>query len=64
MVEPFAEELPAGFVGTGARLASLDEGLEEAEIVVVLVDHTAFKHLSQENLRGKLVFDTRGVLKR
>lgn len=64
VVEPFAEELPAGFVGTGARLASLDEGLAEADIVVVLVDHTAFKHLTQESLRGKLVFDTRGMLKR
>lgn len=64
VVEPFAEELPAGFAGTGARLASLDEGLNEADIVVVLVDHTAFKHLSQESLRGKLVFDTRGMLKR
>lgn len=64
VVEPFAEELPAGFAGTGARLATLDEGLDEADIVVVLVDHTAFKHLSHESLRGKLVFDTRGMLKR
>ncbi len=64
VVEPFAEELPSGFAGTGARLASLDEGLEEADIVVVLVDHTAFKHLTQESLRGKLVFDTRGMLKK
>ncbi len=64
VVEPFAKELPNGFAGTGAKLASLDEGLAEAEIVVVLVDHTAFKHLTQDSLRGKLVFDTRGMLKR
>lgn len=64
VVEPFADQLPEGFTGTGARLASLDEGLAEAEIVVVLVDHTAFKHLTPEALKGKLVFDTRGMLKR
>jgi UDP-N-acetyl-D-mannosaminuronic acid dehydrogenase len=32
--------------------------------VVVLVDHTAFKHLSPADLAGKLVFDTRGMLRR
>ncbi|MEL6239175.1 MAG: UDP-N-acetyl-D-mannosamine dehydrogenase [Pseudomonadota bacterium] len=64
VVEPFAAELPAGFAGTGARLAKLDEGLEQAEIVIVLVDHTAFKHLTPAALKGKLVYDTRGMLKR
>ncbi|MEO0462993.1 MAG: UDP-N-acetyl-D-mannosamine dehydrogenase [Pseudomonadota bacterium] len=64
LVEPFAEDLPAGFAGTGARLTPLDEALNTAEIVVVLVDHTAFKHLTPQALAGKLVFDTRGMLKR
>ncbi|MEE4154640.1 MAG: UDP-N-acetyl-D-mannosamine dehydrogenase [Erythrobacter sp.] len=63
LVEPFAQELPEGFAGTGARLVSLDEALETAEIIVVLVDHTAFKHLLPADLAGKLVFDTRGMLK-
>lgn len=64
VVEPHAAELPAGFAGTGARLARLDEALAEAEIVVVLVDHTAFKHLSASALAGKLVYDTRGMIER
>lgn len=64
VVEPFTEELPAAFAGTGATLVTLDAGLRQAEIVVVLVDHTAFKHLSPEDLAGKLVFDTRGMLRR
>jgi len=64
VVEPHADRLPAGFTGTGARLSGLDEALEEAEIVVVLVDHTAFKHLTTNALKGKLVFDTRGMLKK
>jgi len=64
VVEPYAEKLPEGFAGTGTVLATLDEALEEAEIIVVLVDHTAFKHLTPQALTGKLVFDTRGMLKR
>jgi UDP-N-acetyl-D-mannosaminuronic acid dehydrogenase len=43
---------------------TLDAALRTAEIVVVLVDHTAFKHLGPEDLAGKLVFDTRGMLRR
>ncbi|MEL6529124.1 MAG: UDP-N-acetyl-D-mannosamine dehydrogenase [Pseudomonadota bacterium] len=64
VVEPFAEELPAGFEGTGAQLASLDEALDTAEVIVVLVDHTAFKHLTPADFAGKLVYDTRGMMKR
>ncbi|MFL0355496.1 UDP-N-acetyl-D-mannosamine dehydrogenase [Erythrobacter sp. GH1-10] len=64
VVEPFAEELPQGFAGTGAELVTLDHALQSAEIVVVLVDHTAFKHLLPADLAGKLVFDTRGMLKK
>jgi UDP-N-acetyl-D-mannosaminuronic acid dehydrogenase len=63
VVEPFTEELPEAFAGTGAQLVTLDAALKAAEIVVVLVDHTAFKHLSPQDLAGKLVFDTRGMLR-
>lgn len=64
VVEPFADELPKGFTGTGAELVSLDHALQTAEVIVVLVDHTAFKHLLPADLAGKLVFDTRGMLKK
>ncbi len=64
VVEPFADELPKAFDSTGAQLVTLDAGLRQAEIVVVLVDHTAFKHLGSADLAGKLVFDTRGMLRR
>ena len=64
VVEPFTQELPACLAATGARLVTLDAGLRQAEIVVVLVDHTAFKHLAPQDLAGKLVFDTRGMLRR
>lgn len=64
VVEPFAEVLPDALAGSGATLVTLDAALRTAEIVVVLVDHTAFKHLSSADLAGKLVFDTRGMLRR
>jgi UDP-N-acetyl-D-mannosaminuronic acid dehydrogenase len=64
VVEPFTEELPAALVGTGAELVTLDGGLRQAEIVVVLVDHTAFRYLGSDDLAGKIVFDTRGMLRR
>ena len=64
VVEPFTNELPKALAGTGAELVTLDAGLRQAEIVVVLVDHTAFRHLTPHELAGKLVFDTRGMLRR
>ncbi|MEQ8409972.1 MAG: UDP-N-acetyl-D-mannosamine dehydrogenase [Erythrobacter sp.] len=64
VVEPFAEQLPDELAGTGAKLVTLDAALREAEIVVVLVDHTAFRHLTPEDLSGHIVYDTRGMLKR
>ena len=64
VVEPFTEELPKGLQGTGAQLVQLSPALKEAEVIVVLVDHTAFKHLANEDLSGKITFDTRGMLKK
>ncbi len=64
VVEPFTDELPKVLAETGAELVTLDAALRQAEIVVVLVDHTAFRHLSPHDLAGKLVFDTRGMLRK
>ena len=64
VVEPFTDNLPHSLADTGAALVTLDDALKAAEVVVVLVDHTAFKHLTPQDLAGKLVFDTRGMLRR
>jgi len=64
VVEPFTDALPVTLAGTGASLATLDAALEAAEVVVVLVDHTAFHDLTPAQLAGKITFDTRGMLKR
>lgn len=62
VVEPNVEELPE-------RLSSLsnimhqdvDAAIEEADIVVMLVDHTPFKRIDREQLQEKVVIDTKGV---
>ena len=64
IVEPYADELPKAFEGSGAIKVSLDEALAQADIVAVLVDHTDFKHLTLSDLAGKQVYDTRGLLER
>ncbi|MGY6551130.1 MAG: UDP-N-acetyl-D-mannosamine dehydrogenase [Erythrobacter sp.] len=64
VLEPFTGTLATSLADTGAMLATLDAALEAAEIVAVLVDHTAFRHLSPAQLAGKITFDTRGMLKR
>lgn len=62
VVEPFASQLPEQLAGTGARLAELDAAIDQADLVVILVDHSAFRHLTLTDLAGKTTFDTRGML--
>ncbi len=42
-------------------LYSLDRVLEEADILVVLVDHEEFKEIDKDEFKEKVVIDTRGV---
>jgi len=42
-------------------LYTLDQVLDEADILVVLVDHEEFKEIDKEELKEKVVIDTRGV---
>ncbi|MFF3687052.1 UDP-N-acetyl-D-mannosamine dehydrogenase [Streptomyces sp. NPDC002187] len=62
VVEPHIAELPARLVGTGqAKLVDLEAALHEADVIVLLVDHDAFRPVRRTTLRGKVVFDTRGL---
>ena len=62
IVEPNRQALPSELDDCPtARLAALDEALERADIVVLLVDHTAFKRVDRSLLGGKVVIDTRGI---
>lgn len=45
------------------ELASLEQSIKEADIILLLVDHKAFKKLKASDLSEKVVIDTRGIIK-
>jgi UDP-N-acetyl-D-mannosaminuronic acid dehydrogenase len=62
VVEPHIAELPKNLSGLGnIHLVTVDEALQAANIVVMLVSHTTFYSIDRQLLSGKLVIDTRGV---
>jgi len=62
VAEPFVDHLPASLEGRGhVRLQKVHEAIDDADIVVVLVDHDHFRSLSRSRLEGKVLYDTRGI---
>ena len=59
-VEPNISELPVPLAGA-MTLVSLDEALTQANIILLLVDHDAFKATPKAALNGKALIDTRGL---
>jgi UDP-N-acetyl-D-mannosaminuronic acid dehydrogenase len=61
-VEPHIPSLPASLDSLGnIQLVELDMALQKADIIVLLVDHQAFKDIDREQLQEKTVIDTRGI---
>lgn len=60
VAEPFIDELPRGLAGK-AELVAVEDAIERADVVVMLVDHNAFKSLDRSLLAGKSLIDTRGA---
>jgi UDP-N-acetyl-D-mannosaminuronic acid dehydrogenase len=63
-VEPNIKSLPASLEDSSIDLVSLDQALERANVLVVLVDHSEFKALSSDQINTKVVVDTRGLFSR
>lgn len=63
LVEPHIKALPKAFgpYSQSARLVSADEAIDQADLIVLLVNHRAFGSVSKLSLRDKLVIDTRGL---
>ncbi|MDX6286411.1 MAG: UDP-N-acetyl-D-mannosaminuronic acid dehydrogenase [Frankiales bacterium] len=62
VAEPHVAALPDVLVpGGAAKLVDAADAIEEADIVLLLVDHDAFRGVKKPALRGKVVFDTRGL---
>lgn len=61
VVEPFTDSLPGTMAEGGARLVTYEQAMEQAELVAVLVDHTAFRSAPRYLSAGKIIYDTRGM---
>lgn len=62
VVEPHVKELPASLQGMeGVTLAALETALQQADLIVLLVNHRQFKSVDRRILMEKVVIDTRGL---
>ena len=62
VVEPFTQDLPGDLAGrSNVRLQGLSAAIDDADIVVLLVDHDQFTSIPKTRLEGRVVFDTRGA---
>lgn len=65
VVEPYIKQLPEGLDSrANVRLLGLAEALDKADIVVLLVDHDDFRGIDAGALKGKVVIDTRGMIRK
>lgn len=62
VVEPNINKLPESLAHSVLRLTSLEQVLEHANIIVVLVDHKEFKSVDRTLFSTKVVIDTRGII--
>ncbi|TCL05093.1 UDP-N-acetyl-D-mannosamine dehydrogenase [Sodalis ligni] len=60
VVEPNVRQLPEALAGHAA-LTALEDALNRADVLVMLVDHRQFKALPPSAIRQKWLVDTRGV---
>ncbi|WP_239100129.1 UDP-N-acetyl-D-mannosamine dehydrogenase [Phycicoccus sp. CSK15P-2] len=61
-VEPNIDTLPDALADrSNVSLTPVDDALEKADVVVLLVDHKEFKNVPRERLMEKVLIDTRGV---
>ncbi|MGZ9898566.1 UDP-N-acetyl-D-mannosamine dehydrogenase [Shewanella gaetbuli] len=61
-VEPNVHSLPEKLVNAGVEQVTLESAIEQANIVVVLVDHKQFKAADKIQFATKVVIDTRGII--
>ena len=62
VAEPNVQELPKRLKGfDNAELKNYEEAIADADVVLLLVDHTEFKEFDTAKLDGKAVVDTKGL---
>lgn len=60
-VEPNIEKLPVALTDTGLQLGELNGSVENADVIVVLVDHKQFKELKPTIKSNQRLFDAKGI---
>jgi UDP-N-acetyl-D-mannosaminuronic acid dehydrogenase len=60
VVEPNIHQLPKKLEGI-CQLASLEAALQQADVLVMLVDHKEFKAIASDTIQQRWVVDTKGV---
>ena len=58
--DPMVSELPPELCQLNINFTKASAAVAQADVVVLLVDHDAFRSISRPSLEGKVVFDTRG----
>ena len=61
VVELHISALPKNLRDRGLKLADFDLAIEQANVILLLVDHNAFMHMDRNLIKDKFVIDTRGV---
>ncbi|WP_374079902.1 UDP-N-acetyl-D-mannosamine dehydrogenase [Bdellovibrio bacteriovorus] len=60
-VEPYIDSLPKKLEESGVQLVDLETAIQNADVLVLLVDHDQFKRVDKKKFEGKAVIDTRGL---
>lgn len=61
VVEPHVNTLPKSLADLGLQLADFDAAVDQANILLLLVDHAGFLSIDHGVVKDKIVIDTRGV---
>jgi UDP-N-acetyl-D-mannosaminuronic acid dehydrogenase len=61
VVEPNSQKLPGKLTDKDVTLTNLDDALNKAGVIALLVDHRPFRELDTARLEDKVVIDTRGI---
>lgn len=61
VVEPHLHTLPAQLAYPHVKMAPMEEAVQKADLLLLLVNHRSFSHLDRNLLKGKEIIDTRGV---
>lgn len=62
VADPYVNELPPALhSNANLRLVNAGEAVDKADIIVLLVEHEAFKPLRHTRHNGKVIYDTRGA---